>query len=349
MNSYTETFSRPPRVITEELEAALLAPQAIRSAQSRGRQHPQQPCPFRTEFQRNRDRILHSKSFRRLAAKTQVFIPPCTDHNRTRLTHTLEVCQVARTIARVLRLNEDLTEAIALGHDLGHTPFGHTGESALDEVYRSYDPAARFLHSEQSLRIVEHLEHDGRGLNLTWEVRDGILHHSKGAADWPREGQTAQTLEGQLVALCDRIAYSCHDIDDALQSGHLAMADLPANIVNRLGDTHSARLTAMVGNVISASRDLTAITMSPPMTALTNQLKDFMYENLYLTRSMEPKVRARIKTIIHGLFHYYMAHPAAVPTVDPGQPTAVRARLVCDYIAGMTNDFAERQYRKFVR
>ncbi|HEY3376656.1 MAG TPA: dNTP triphosphohydrolase, partial [Armatimonadota bacterium] len=258
------------RIVTEAWEDRLLAPQGMRSARSRGRLRAEAPCPFRTDYQRDRDRILHSKTFRRLAAKTQVFVQPRTDHDRTRLTHSLEVCQVARTIARVLRLNEDLTEAIALGHDLGHSPFGHSGEEALDAVYREYDPTACFHHSAQSLRVVDLLENDGAGLNLTWEVRDGILRHSKGAGDWPRTDQIAATLEGQLVALCDRIAYSSHDIDDALRGGLLTIADLPANIVERLGVTHSERLSAMVADVIDASAELTLIRMTPSMTELTN-------------------------------------------------------------------------------
>lgn len=322
----------------------MLAPQAMRSAQSRGRQRQETPCPFRTDFQRDRDRILHSKSFRRLAAKTQVFVQPRTDHNRTRLTHSLEVCQVARTIARVLRLNEDLTEAIALGHDLGHSPFGHSGENALDAVYREYDPTARFRHSEQSLRVIDILEHDGAGLNLTWEVRNGILHHSKGDADLPKEGLAPATLEGQLVALCDRIAYSSHDIDDALSAGLLTATDFPANIVECLGVTHSQRLTAMVSDVIEASHDLTKIRMSPAMTVLTNQLKSFMYENLYLTRSIAPDMRSYLQQIIADLFHYYMANPGTVSEVSAAMSLPQRARLVCDFIAGMTDNFAEKQY-----
>ncbi len=345
----TATPTRCPREITEDWEDRMLAPQAMRSARTRGREYPNAPCPYRTEFQRDRDRILHCKAFRRLALKTQVFVAPRTDHDRTRITHTLEVCQVARTIARALRLNEDLTESIALGHDLGHSPFGHTGEEALDAVYRQYDPAASFRHHEQSVRLVEVLERDGRGLNLTWEVRDGILRHSKGAADWPREGIVAATLEGQLVALCDRIAYSSHDIDDALRGGIFTLRDLPANIIERLGATHSQRLTAMVGDVIDASRDLTAIAMSPAMTELTNQLKDFMYEHLYLSRSMTPRARQHIRQVITELFHYYMAYPETVPHLDAGLPTRCRAREVCDHIAGMTDQFADKQFRRVMR
>jgi len=345
----SDTEIRSPREITEEWENRMLAPRAMRSAETRGRLRPEEPCPFRTEFQRDRDRILHSKSFRRLATKTQVFVTPRSDHDRTRLTHSLEVCQVARTIARVLRLNEDLTEAIALGHDLGHSPFGHSGEEALDLVYRDYDPTARFHHAAQSLRIVDLLERNGRGLNLTWEVRDGILHHSKGDADWPPNSAGAATLEGQLVALCDRIAYSSHDIDDALRNGIFTVGDLPADINRHLGTTHGARITAMVADVVAASRDLTAIRMSPGMTELTNKLKDFMYDRVYLSRSMTPKARVHIRRVITGLFQYFMAHPEAIPELDPDAPTPVRARLVCDHVAGMTDTFAERQFRRLVR
>jgi dGTPase len=335
------------REVTEAWEAFRLAPQAAHVAASRGRERSASLCPFRTEYQRDRDRILHSKAFRRLAGKTQVFVAPRTDHDRTRLTHSLEVSQVSRTIARVLRLNEDLVEAIALGHDLGHAPFGHSGEAALNAVYREYDPSATFRHNEQSLRMVDVLERDGLGLNLTWEVRDGILHHSKGDADWPAaENDRAATLEGQLVALCDRIAYSSHDIDDALRSGILRLEQLPGDITHRLGGTHSARLTAMVSDVIAASHDLTGIHMSPEMTALTNQLKNYMYENLYLSRSMAPRVRTRIHAIITDLFHHYIAHPADVPGLNPTLSAPERARLVCDFIAGMTDAFAEKQFKK---
>jgi len=348
MTMPAETAICSPREITEAWEDQLLAPQAMRCAHTRGRQRAEAPCPFRTDFQRDRDRILHSKSFRRLAKKTQVFVTPRSDHDRTRLTHSLEVCQVARTIARVLRLNEDLTEAIALGHDLGHSPFGHTGEEALDLVYHDYDETVHFHHAEQSLRIVDLLERNGRGLNLTWEVRDGILHHSKGDADWPTHGTAAVTLEGQLVALCDRIAYSSHDIDDALRNGIFTVNDLPADINRQLGTTHGARLTAMVADVVEASRDLTIIRMSPGMTALTNTLKDFMYDRVYLSRSMSPKARVHIQRVITGLFQYFMAHPEVVPDLDPTAPTPLRARLVCDHVAGMTDTFAERQFHKLV-
>jgi len=327
----------------------MLAPEAARSANSRGRCRAEVPCPFRTDFQRDRDRILHSKSFRRLAGKTQVFVAPRTDHDRTRLTHSLEVCQVARTVARVLRLNEDLTEAIALGHDLGHSAFGHAGEQALDAVYREFVPDAHFHHAEQSLRMVDLLERDGRGLNLTWEVRNGIAHHSKGEADWPMQsGWKAATLEGQLVALCDRIAYSSHDIDDAMRAGLLTVDQFPAFIVNRLGTTHSARLSAMVGDIISASADLYFIRMTPEMTDITNELKNFMYQNLYLSRSMAPRVRRAVDDTITGLFRHYMEHPLQAE-IAADSTTELRARLVCDLIAGMTDDYARTAWRQAKR
>jgi len=274
-------------------------------------------------------------------------VAPRTDHDRTRLTHSLEVCQVARTIARALRLNEDLTEAIALGHDLGHGPYGHAGETALDAVYRQYDPHARFRHAEQGLRVVDVLERDGAGLNLTWEVRNGILHHSKGAADWTQHMAVAATLEGQLVALCDRIAYSSHDIDDALRCGRLTLADFPPHLVEQLGSTHSDRLTAMVSDVITASRELSAIRMSANMTTLTNELKDFMYEHLYLSRSMPTAVRTRITRVITELFHHYMAHPEQAGLALE-QDVAGRARAVCDLLAGMTDNFADEQFARCI-
>lgn len=334
--------------LREQIEARedlMLAPEAARSIYSRGRQRPELPCPFRTDFQRDRDRILHSKSFRRLAGKTQVFVSPRNDHDRTRLTHSLEVCQVARTVARVLRLNEDLTEAIALGHDLGHSAFGHAGETALNLIYQEYDPDAHFHHAEQSLRMVDLLERDGRGLNLTWEVRNGIAHHSKGEKDWPQKSSwRAATLEGQLVALADRIAYSSHDIDDAMRAGLLTLDQFPAFIVNSLGTTHSARLTAMIGDIINASRDLFFIRMTPEMTEITNELKNFMYLNLYLSRSMAPRVRRSVDETITGLFRHYMDHPTEAD-ISPDNDTRARARLVCDFIAGMTDDYARDAWR----
>ncbi|MEI6519528.1 MAG: deoxyguanosinetriphosphate triphosphohydrolase [bacterium] len=334
-----------PREISEKIEVMTLAPQAAKSAQTRGRLRYSEPCPYRTEYQRDRDRILHCKAFRRLADKTQVFIQSTrTDHMRTRLTHTLEMCQVARTIARALRLNEDLVEAIAMGHDLGHSPFGHSGEAALNKVYHEYDPKGHFHHAEHGVRVVDKLEHDGKGLNLTMEVRDGILKHSKGDADWVGKGGML-TLEGQLVALCDRIAYSSHDIDDALNQGILTLDELPDDVLQVLGLTHSTRLTAMVEDVIAASSELTAIKMSPDMTVITNKLKTFMYETIYTVRSMPLDSRLFISDAIQSLFHHFMEYPENMHC-DPDLPVPARARLVCDLVAGMTDNYAVTQFEK---
>ena len=239
----------------EWLEAQTLSPHAVQSAHTRGRARPEPPDAVRTEFQRDRDRILHCKAFRRLKHKTQVFIDPEEDHYRTRLTHTLEVAQVARTLARALRLNEDLTEAIALAHDLGHTPFGHGGETAVDEVLREYVPDAHFRHYEQSLRVVDVLEKGGQGLNLTWEVRDGIMGHSKGGADLGivSGDHLPTSLEGLCVRFADRIAYINHDIDDTVRAGVLSVDDLPPECLAVLGRTHAQRIATMVMNVLQSS------------------------------------------------------------------------------------------------
>lgn len=335
-----------PREETERREREVLSHYAAKSADSRGRQRPEPPCPIRTDFQRDRDRIIHSKSFRRLTHKTQVFIAPEGDHYRTRLTHTLEVAQIARTVARALRLNEDLTEAIALGHDLGHTPFGHAGEWALDAAYRAFDPAAHFHHAEQSLRVVEVLEKDGEGLNLTWEVRDGIRGHSKGMEDLP--GVSApETLEGAVVMYADRIAYINHDIDDAIRAGIITERALPAECVPVLGDTHSRRITAMVSDLVSRSRERPEITMSAEVGEATDRLKDFLYDNVYQTVGVSGSESERVSRLIHDLFRFYMPHPDQVP----GGPEAAAqggqqlARCVCDYLAGMTDRFASHQFQ----
>src|SRR5579883_1319562 len=276
-------MSLTPRERQEQWELSYLAPWAAKAALSRGREKPEPPDSVRTAFQRDRDRILHSKAFRRLKHKTQVFIDPEEDYYRTRLTHTLEVAQIARTIARALRLNEDLTEAITLAHDLGHTPFGHGGEEALDEVLQEYVPGTRFRHYEQSLRIVDTLEKDGNGLNLTWEVRDGILGHSKGIKDLGIVEGIAlpETLEGMVVRISDRIAYINHDIDDAIRAGVLKPADLPQEAIAILGKTHAKRIGTMVMNVILSSEKQPEVRMTGGILAATNRLKDFMYEKVY--------------------------------------------------------------------
>ena len=283
------SYSQIGTVVRDRLAAreSALSPYAIRSAQSAGRAHPEETSPLRTEFQRDRDRILHSKAFRRLKHKTQVFIAPLGDHYVTRLTHTLEVSQIGRTIARALDLNEDLTEAIAIGHDLGHTPFGHIGEDELNRL-----TPAGFRHSEQSLRTVEHVEKDGAGLNLTWEVRQGIVSHSKPRGDFLDAALTeGLTLEGQICRISDAVAYLNHDLADAFRVGILGEDDLPPE-VGLLGDRHSQRIDSMVTDIVESSWEATGqghfhgagpivITMSPPMRGAVNTLREFMFRNVY--------------------------------------------------------------------
>jgi dGTPase len=334
---------------TEQLELALLSPRAAKAAQSRGRERAEQRCPLRTDFQRDRDRIIHCKSFRRLTYKTQVFIAPELDHYRTRLTHTLEVAQIARTIARALRLNEDLTEAIALGHDLGHTPFGHAGEETLDQVYRSFDPEARFNHAAQSLRVVEVLENEGRGLNLTWETRDGIAKHSKGQEDLPRgemqrDADRPATMEGKVVMFADRIAYVNHDIDDALRAGLISMADLPSRALAVLGASHSQRITTMVFDLVNRTGQSDQVAMSDEVLAATDDLKDFLFARVYGgAGALEGP--EKVAEVVGNLFRYYMEHPEELPNgavLDESQTDL--ARRVCDYVAGMTDRYAKQQF-----
>jgi len=312
---------------TEHVEMTVLSPRACLAAHSRGRARPEEECTVRTSFQRDRDRIIHSKGFRRLKQKTQVFIIPEGDHYRTRLTHTLEVAQIARTVARALRLNEDLTEAIALGHDLGHTPFGHAGEEALNEVF---EPG--FKHNEQSLRVVDVLEGDG-GLNLTREVRDGILNHTG-----PR---LAETLEGQVVKIADRVAYINHDIDDALRGGVLTLQELPPECLEVLGYVHRDRINTMVLDLITQNRDGAGlITMSPAVQLATDRLREFLFARVYI--GSEPKQEEqKARRLVKELYRYFVAHPERLPCEhrSRGQDNDV-ARVVCDYIAGMTDRYA---------
>lgn len=317
----------------EQLEHRILSPRACFADSSRGRERPMEPCPLRTAFQRDRDRIVHCKSFRRLKHKTQVFLAPQGDHYRTRLTHTLEVSQIARTMARALRLNEDLTEAIALGHDLGHTPFGHMGERTLD----SLNPAG-FHHNEQSLRVVERLEGSG-GLNLTWEVRDGIAHHS---------GQVRPaTLEGRLVALADRIAYINHDIDDAERAGMLAARDLPAKCVEALGDTHGRRIDTLIRDVVRTSDGQDDIMMSERNYDFMMQLREFLFERIY-RGDWAREEEKRADHVISDLYRYFMDNPVELPNVSTLY-TEGFDRAICDYIAGMTDQYAVELFRqKFI-
>ncbi|MGD0154336.1 MAG: deoxyguanosinetriphosphate triphosphohydrolase [Thermacetogeniaceae bacterium] len=322
--------------VRQEIEArekTYFSRYAALSANSRGRLVYEEPCLVRTDYQRDRDRIIHSKSFRRLKHKTQVFIAPEGDHYRTRLTHTLEVAQISRTIARALRLNEDLTEAIALGHDLGHTPFGHAGEEALGEVY-----PAGFHHNEQSLRIVDQLEGDG-GLNLTWEVRDGILHHTG-------HGLPA-TLEGQIVRIADRIAYINHDIDDALRAGVIQPEDLPPECIMVLGDRHRSRINNMVLSMVEHSLDQPEIRMGAEAQRATDALRSFLFERVYIG-SLAKKEEQKARRIIKILYQYYVQDPSALPEDQRKKiPDEGVERCVVDYVAGMTDHFAIKMFEVY--
>ncbi|NMB35852.1 MAG: deoxyguanosinetriphosphate triphosphohydrolase [Firmicutes bacterium] len=309
----------------EENEKRLLSPLAVCSKDSRGRRRWEKPCDVRTAFQRDRDRIIHSKSFRRLKHKTQVFIAPEGDHYRTRLTHTIEVSQVARTAARALQLNEDLTEAIALGHDLGHTPFGHAGEEALNELF-----PGGFKHNEQSLRVVDYLEGE-EGLNLTWEVRDGILNHT--GAGKP------STLEGQLVRACDRIAYINHDIDDALRGGIIRSEQLPPQGIASLGQTGSERLNTMIRDLICNSWNKPEISLSKNLYEVTENLRHFLFQNVYIGSAAKSEEQ-RAKFIIKTLYNYYLEKPDALPReIRKQMEKQDLHRSVCDYISGMTDRY----------
>lgn len=317
---------------TEELEDKILSAYACRSKNSKGRSRPEEPCSVRTDFQRDRDRIIHSKAFRRLKLKTQVFIIPEGDHYRTRLTHTLEVSQIARTCAKALGLNEDLTEAIALGHDLGHTPFGHAGEQVLDKLYSS-----GFKHNLQSLRVVDALEGQN-GLNLTHEVRDGILNHTG--------LHKPTTLEGQIVKISDRIAYINHDIDDALRAGVLRQEDLPRDCLEVLGIRHSQRINTMVLDLIQSSQDRPEIIMSPHVWEAMDRLRTFMFEKVYIG-SEAKKEEQKARQVIQELYQYYVERPQAMPE-DLFKRVASEGvqRVVLDYIAGMTDRFCVALYKK---
>ncbi len=333
----------------EAMEQANLSPYAALSARSRGRLAPESPDPVRTVYQRDRDRIIHlCRAFRRLANKTQVFISPHEDHLRTRLSHTLEVSQIGRTIAKALRLNEELTEAIALGHDVGHTPFGHSGEAALDEAYRRHDPAGEFQHNAHSLRVLDELERDGAGLNLTYETRMGVLGHRKSERDLAEVLQEDEgTLEATVIRVADRIAYLNHDLDDCLHAGVLTQDELPADCMNVLGWRHSRRVGRMVTDVIEASLDQPRLAMGDEVLAATDTLKRFMFDNVYQRPDLLAEC-AKVRGIIGGLFDVYMAEDRALFEAVgyvPEDPQR-RARAVCDYIAGMTDRFAREQYVK---
>ncbi|MEA4848419.1 MAG: deoxyguanosinetriphosphate triphosphohydrolase [Clostridiaceae bacterium] len=315
------------REITENIEKENLSRYAALSMNTKGRLTYEEKCDIRTDYQRDRDRILHSKAFRRLKHKTQVFISPEGDHYRTRLTHTLEVSQIARTIARALRMNEDLTEAIALGHDLGHTPFGHSGEKVLNEIH-----PGGFKHNEQSLRVVDILE-GGKGLNLTYEVRDGILRHTGGIEP--------ETLEGRIVSFSDRIAYINHDIDDALRGGILEISSIPESCIKILGDTHKKRINTMITDIITESMGRNEILMSSIVSQSTNELREFMFDNVYIDSDAKTEEK-KTKNIIKSLYEYYVQNPEEIPIESTGEKKNTDIeRLACDYIAGMSDRFAK--------
>jgi dGTPase len=322
---------------TEEIENIILSKYATKSIDSKGRRKKEEKCSIRTDFQRDRDRIIHSKAFRRLKHKTQVFLSPEGDHYRTRLTHTLEVSQISRTIARALRVNEDLTEAIALGHDIGHTPFGHCGEEVLNRIYDK-----GFVHNEQSLRVVDYLEKrefdKEYGLNLTYEVRDGILNH--------RGNKSPMTLEGKIVRVSDRIAYINHDIDDALRANILTIDSFPKDYLNNLGWTHSERINNLIVNVIESSINSSDIKMSEDIDKYFMLLRDFMFKEVYLNEKAK-KEESKASHVIEELYYYFIKHPSKLSLeryedfLKNDNNEAIK-----DYIAGMTDRYAILEYKK---
>ncbi len=328
---------------TESIEADTLHQKAAKSSESMGRNRQEREEDLRTCFQRDRDRIIHSKAFRRLKHKTQVFLAPKGDHYRTRLTHVLEVSQIARTIARALRLNEDLTEAIALGHDLGHTPFGHAGEAVLSKIHPK-----GFKHYEQSLRVVDHLEKKGKGLNLTQEVRDGILKHSKGKGlIIPKTKEDrARTLEGLVVRVSDTIAYLNHDLDDSIRAKVIGKNDIDPEVLRTLGNSHSKRINTMVRDFISTSLagDLDSMGMSPEIGEAVETLRAFLYKHVYEGEKTKGEFR-KAEKILKDIYDYYIEHPDDIKLMDipvvEGEDTQ---RRVCDFVAGMTDRFAIQTY-----
>ena len=319
----------------EKREHLIFSPYASFSDESRGRDRDEEPCPMRTIYQRDRDRIIHCKTFRRLKHKTQVFLAPEGDHYRTRLTHTLEVAQIARSIARALNLNEDLTEAIALGHDLGHTPFGHAGERTLNSLC-----PMGFAHYKQSIRVVEFLEKDGQGLNLTWEVRDGILNH--------RTSGNPSTLEGKAVRLSDKIAYINHDIDDGIRAGILKESDIPSEYTDVLGNSTKERLNTMISDIIMNSIGKHDLVMSEPVRKAMTELRKFMFESLYLNPTAKSE-EAKADKLITELYRYYVANTDKLPDTYKRFITEFDERseqVVCDYIAGMSDQYSISKFQE---
>ena len=337
-------MGRTIREEMEENEERILSPHACLSRKSRGRLRPEPECDIRVAFQRDRDRIIHCKAFRRLKYKTQVFLAPAGDHYRTRLTHVFEVSQIARTVAVALKLNGHLTEAIALGHDLGHTPFGHAGESVLNELH-----PGGFRHFEQSLRVVDALENGGQGLNLNYEVRDGIGMHSKGRNDiLPKDiSELPATLEGRVVRVADIIAYVNHDLDDAVRAGIIRESDLPPYVYEKLGRTHSQRINTMVRDIIYTTLDQgsTRLSMSPEIIGLISDLRGFLYENVYETHRVHDDFIKAMK-VVRELYLYFYENGLPGDMADPDVDTRGDHRAVCDFVAGMTDRFALDLYQE---
>ncbi len=322
------------REMEEELEARTLSPYAALSRASLGRDREEEPCDLRPVYQRDRDRIIHCKAFRRMKHKTQVFLAAEGDHYRTRLTHTLEVAQIARTIARALRLNESLTEAIALGHDLGHTPFGHSGETILNRICEG-----GFVHAWQSVRVVELLEKNGQGLNLTKEVRDGIRNHGI--------NRSPSTLEGHVVRLSDKVAYINHDIDDAIRAGMFKEEDIPGEFTGILGNSVRRRLNTLIHDIIYQSLDKPEITMSPDIGNAMTGLRTWMFENVYRSKLAKAEEK-RAQKMLEILYDYYLSHTEELPEeyrmlYDRGEE---KTRVVCDYLAGMTDFYAIDRFKE---
>ncbi len=317
----------------EQREREMLSPYAFFSAETKGRKTATEPCPYRTEFQRDRDRIIHCKSFRRLMHKTQVFFAPLDEQFRTRMTHTLEVTQIARSIARALRLNEDLTEAIALGHDLGHTPFGHQGETTMQKCF-----SPDFTHYKQSLRVVDFLERNGKGLNLTFEVRDGIVNHTG--------KNLASTLEGVIVKYADRIAYVNHDLDDAFFAGILSKNDIPKHLVSMFCEEYSHRVDVMVNAVIDASVDKNEISMTPEVGEAMMEMRAFLTANVYHDSPAKSEEK-KAEEVLTRLFAHFTSHPEQMPAFyyENTEKEGVE-RMVCDYISGMTDQYAIATFRR---
>lgn len=328
----------------EEIERGTLSPLASLSAETKGRMKPEERCAIRTDFQRDRDRIIHSKSFRRMKHKTQVFLSPTDDHYRTRLTHVIEVAQIARTISKALRLNEDLTEAIALGHDLGHTPFGHAGEDALNNIFPS-----GFKHVIHSLRVVDVLERGGRGLNLTYEVRDGISKHSKGMGAIDNPKFRPETMEGQVVRISDLVAYANHDLDDAIRAGIITIDDIPKDCVSTLGKTNSERINKMVTDIIfeTIKLDEKRVVSSGEVEQAMLELRSYLFNTVYMNEKIKNNF-LKAKKVIKELYEYFCENQDEFRTLykrDPREGESVE-RAVCDFIAAMTDSYAITLYEK---